>query len=358
MTLEQPNSPINTREIVIMAILSSLGGALSTFVGYLGNMINLALGVPFGAGQFMAGLHVFWLVLVRVLVPKKGAGTIAGFLKGVAELFTGSTHGIVIVIVSVVQGIIIDLAGIIGGSSKDTNTTSRLIWWLLAGISSASNVIIFQIFYFASAPWLYITIITILAFCSGIIFAGYFAWETLEFIQETGVITTTFKSLRPQYSPQTKRRMAFRNLPAIILVLFLSIGSIYYTATVAKIFVDPYVCEVTGLVEQPFTYHPSDFIDEKVTIEAELQGAYIHIPPTYYTGVLIRTILEKAIPLTEASGLQVRARDGYTINFDDLEDVMTDNRFLLTETDDGLWLIAADYDGSLWVKQVTTLEIY
>ena len=358
MTLEQPNSPINTREIVIMAILSSLGGALSTFVGYLGNMINLALGVPFGAGQFMAGLHVFWLVLVRVLVPKKGAGTMAGLLKGVAELFTGSTHGIVIVIVSLVQGIIIDLAGIMGGNSKNTNIISRLVWWLLAGISAASNVVVFQIFYFVGAPWLYIVIIIILAFCSGIIFAGYFAWETLEFIQETGVITTTFMSLRSQSPSQTKKRVALRNLPAITLVLFLSFGSIYYTVAVAKTFVDPYTCEVTGLVEQPFTYHSSDFIDEEITIEAELQGAYTHKPPTNYTGVLVRTILEQAIPLSEASGLQVRARDGYIINFDDLEHVMTDNRFLLTETDDGLWLIAADYDGSLWVKQVTTLEIY
>jgi ABC-type thiamin/hydroxymethylpyrimidine transport system permease subunit len=357
LTFEQVKSPITTREIVIMAILSSLGGALSTFVGYLGNMINLALGVPFGAGQFMAGLHVFWLVLVRVLVPKKGAGTIAGFLKGFAELFTGSTHGTVIVIVSLVQGIIIDLAGMVGGDSQNANTTSRLIWWLGAGVSSASNVIVFQIFYFAGAPWLYIAVITILAFCSGIIFAGYFAWETLEFIKETGVIPTTFMSLRPQLPPQPKKRMVLRNLPAIVLVLFLSIGSIYYTVAVAKTFVDPYACEVTGLVEQPFTYHPSNFISEEVTIEAELQGAYTHIPPTNYTGILVYTILERSMPLSEASGLQVRARDGYTINFD-LERVMTDNRFLLTETDDGLWLIAADYDGSLWVKQVTTLEIY
>ncbi|MGD2072422.1 MAG: ECF transporter S component [Candidatus Thorarchaeota archaeon] len=358
MTFEQADSSINTREIVTMAILSSLGGALSTFVGYLGNMINLALGVPFGAGQFMAGLHVFWLVLVRVLVPKKGAGTIAGLLKGVAEFFTGSTHGTVIVIVSLVQGIIIDLAGMIVGDPRNTNITSRLIWWLLAGVSSASNVIVFQVFYFASAPWLYIAVITILAFCSGIIFAGYFAWETLEFIKETGVINTTFMSLRPQSSPQLKRRVVLRNLPAITLVLFLSIGSLYYTVAVARTFVDPYACEVTGLVQQSFTYHPSDFMDKEVTIEAELQGAYTHIPPTNYTGVPIRTILERAVPLSKASGLQVRARDGYTINFDDLERVMTDNRFLLAETVDGLWLIAAEYDGALWVKQVTTLEVY
>jgi len=40
------SSSISTRDIVTIAILSALGGALSTFVGYLGNLINLTLGVP------------------------------------------------------------------------------------------------------------------------------------------------------------------------------------------------------------------------------------------------------------------------------------------------------------------------
>ena len=356
MTLEQTNAPINKRELVTIAILSSLGGAVSTFVGYLGNMINLALGVPFGAGQFMAGLHVFWLVLVRVLVPKKGAGAFGGLLKGLTELFTGSTHGIVIVIVSLVQGMIIDFAAVVGGDPRNT-TTSRLFWWLTAGISAASNVIVFQMLYFEGVSWLYIIVISILAFCSGIIFAGYFAWETLEFIKETGIISTNFVSLRSNSFQKSKNRLIIRNLPAIALVLFLSIGSTYYVVAVAKTFADPYSCEVTGLVEKPYTYHPSDFIGEEITLEAELQGAYTYIPPTNYTGILILIILERAIILSEASGLQVRARDGYTINFE-LDQAMTDNRLLLSEAEDGLWLIAAEYDGSLWVKQVTTLEVY
>ena len=48
MTYDGQNR-ITTRDIVTIAILSSLGGALSTFIGYLGNLINLSLGVPFGA---------------------------------------------------------------------------------------------------------------------------------------------------------------------------------------------------------------------------------------------------------------------------------------------------------------------
>ncbi|MCJ2532418.1 MAG: ECF transporter S component, partial [Candidatus Thermoplasmatota archaeon] len=91
---------LSTKDLVTIALLSALGGVLSTYVGYLGNLMNHIVGVPFGAGQFMAGLHVLWIILAIGITKKKGAGTVTGALKGVVELFTGSTHGIVIVVVS------------------------------------------------------------------------------------------------------------------------------------------------------------------------------------------------------------------------------------------------------------------
>ncbi|TFG31301.1 hypothetical protein EU527_12720 [Candidatus Thorarchaeota archaeon] len=345
-----------TREIVTIALLSSLGGALSTFVGYLGNLINLALGVPFGAGQFMAGLHVFWLVLIRVIVPKHGVGTAGGLLKGVVELFTGSTHGIVIVIVSLVQGLMIDIGAAAAGNRKNPTESSRIIWWIGAGIASGTNVLVFQFFYFSGAPFLYITIITLLAFCSGIIFAGYFAWETLEFLNDAGTIAG-FQSIKPGIGIKTSRTLAIRNLPAILFVSFLVIGSLYYTTSVAHVFADPNACEITGLVANPYTFTLDDFSEELVTIEAELIGAYTHLPPANYTGVLISTILQHAQLLPEASALQVSARDGYTVIFEDLESVMSDTHLLLSMTSDGFWLIAGEYDGSLWVRQVNQLKI-
>jgi ABC-type thiamin/hydroxymethylpyrimidine transport system permease subunit len=357
MTESRKEQPISTRDIVTIAVLSSLGGALSTFVGYLGNLINLALGVPFGAGQFMAGLHVFWLVLIRVIVPKHGAGTAGGLLKGMVEMFTGSTHGIAIVLVSLTQGFIIDAGAVFAGSTENTSSGSRLVWWLGAGLSSATNVIVLQILYFTGAPFIYIAAITLLAFCSGIIFAGYFAWETMEFLNETGAIPK-FASLRGTPSTKTKGRFVYRNLPAIIFVLFLTIGTLYYTTNVSQAFADPYTCEVKGLVETAFSFQLEDFAAYEVTIEAELIGAYTHIPPANYTGILITTILAQATPLAEATGLQVSARDGYTVRFEDLSSVIADHEMLLTKNDEGLWLIAGNYDGSLWVHQVITLEVY
>jgi energy-coupling factor transport system substrate-specific component len=348
---------LTTRDIVTIAILSSLGGALSTFVGYLGNLINLALGVPFGAGQFMAGLHVFWIVLMRILVPKTGVGTAGGLLKGMVEMVTGSTHGVVILLVSLVQGAIVDFGASL--VRNDDGLGSRLVWWISAGISAATNVIVFQVLYFTgTATWyiLYIVVLTLLAFSSGVIFAGYFAWETFEFLSDAGVTTNLIGS--SDSGTSTLRRVSYRNLPAIAFIIFLVVGSAYYTTNVANLFGDPDSCEVRGLVENPFVFSLSDFSDQQVTIEAELIGAYTHLQPANYTGPLIGTILSTANLLPQATGLRVIARDGYTVEFDDINAVLADSRFLLTEATDGLWLIAGDYDGSLWVRMVSTLEVY
>jgi energy-coupling factor transport system substrate-specific component len=323
-------------------------------VGYLGNLINLALGIPFGAGQFMAGLHVFWIVLMRALVAKTGSGTAGGLLKGLVEMFTGSTHGVVIVIVSLIQGLIIDAGAAIASEPKDAGLPSRLVWWIGAGIASGSNVLIFQLFYFTGAPILYILVITLLAFCSGVIFAGYFAWETFDFLADTGIVPSKPADIASRTS---KRGAVLRNIPAIVFLTFLTVGSLYYTATVASNFSDPFTCDVQGLVDQPYLYRQTDFTGQEVTVEAELIGAYTRLQPANYTGILVSTILQYAAPTSEASNLRVRARDGYTVSFD-LNDVMNDSRMLLVESDSGLWLIAGDYDGSLWVRQVSILEVY
>jgi len=146
-------------------------------------------------------------------------------------------------------------------------------------------------------------------------------------------------------------------LPAIALIIFITVGSQYYTVAVTQVFSDPYSCKVTGLVENPFTYSPQAFVGQEVTVQAELQGANVHLDPANYTGILLSTILEAAIPMAETTGVRIVARDGYTILLD-LDEVMTDTHLLLTEAEDGLWLIAGNYDGALWIRMVTTLEVY
>jgi energy-coupling factor transport system substrate-specific component len=261
------------------------------------------------------------------------------------------------VIVSLVQGFIIDIAGLVTKDDQDLNGNSRVIWWLCAGVSSASNVIVFQLFYFAGAPDIYIMVISLLAFSSGIIFAGFFAWETLEFLNDTGLVRDRFSSMRNELPEKGRRSMLRRNVPAVALIIFMVVGVTYYLGFVRPLIAEPYSCEVLGLVDSPYTFNIESYSGSTVTIEAELIGVYIHLPPANYTGVLLSTILQQADPLPEATGVRVMARDGYQVEFD-LNDVMTDTRLLLTREGAGLWLIAAEYDGSLWVEQVTTLQVF
>lgn len=69
-----PKYYFSTRDLLTIAILASLGGVMSTYVGYVANVINRLVGVPFGAGQVVAGLHILWIVLILAITGKKGLG--------------------------------------------------------------------------------------------------------------------------------------------------------------------------------------------------------------------------------------------------------------------------------------------
>ena len=151
---------------------------MSTYVGYLGNFLNRLFGVPFGAGQFLSGLHIFWIILAAGLVRLPGAATAAGLLKGVIELFTGSTHGVAIVFVSLAQGLFVDLVLLL------LRRHSLPVYALAGGMGSASNVLVFQALYFSGAPLSYILFIAGLSFFSGILFGGGFGHGVLEIVRQ------------------------------------------------------------------------------------------------------------------------------------------------------------------------------
>jgi hypothetical protein len=292
---------------------------------------------------------------MRAIVPRHGVGTAGGLLKGVVELFTGSTHGILIVFVSLVQGVLVDVGAVFGGNLNQEHTDPRFVWWISAGIASASNVWVFQALYFSGVPLVYLAVITILAFSSGVIFAGFFAWETLQFLKESGVIVSG--SLRPASLGISRVSLVRKNIPAVAFVLFLVLGSSYYVLGVARFSSDIHSCQISGLVENPYEFRPSDFGGQEVTIVAELKGTYIQLPPANYTGILLRAILEEAIPSPVATHARIMARDGYSALFE-LSAIMSDYHMLLTDTAEGLWLIAGAYDGSQWVQMVSLIEIY
>jgi len=333
----------STRDLVTIAILSALGGVLSTYIGYLGNLVNTTLGVPFGAGQMMAGLHVFWMVVAYAVVGKFGTGSLVGLLKGTVELFAGSTHGLPIVFVSLVEGLLIDLT--LSAFKKKTIP----VYCLAGALASMSNVFTFQILYFSGVPIAYIILIASMAALSGVVFAGYFGIGSYNILVQSNIVRSSDKPLRI-------KKMTIQKVVTILFVVAFVAGAAIYYTVVFKPFVDPETCEMTGKVGTPYIYRPQDFAGEVVTIKAELIGEYTYVPPKNYTGVPIPVILERAHPSQDATIVKVIARDGYEAIFN-LANASVDNRLILTLENGYLRLVAADYAGAYWVEQVSEIRV-
>ncbi len=346
------NYYFSSRDLLVVAVLSGIGGVMSTYVGYLGNLLNRIFGVPFGAGQFAAGLHVFWIIVAAGLVRRPGAATATGLLKGVVELLTGSTHGVVIVLVSLIQGLLVDLVLLL------LRRHTVLTYSLAGALAAASNVIVFQLFYFSGAPLFYIALISGLAFISGILLGGCFGRGVIDIVLRArpfrlGVYPgDEANRLAAQSAGKTRLNFIVTGL----LVLAFSAGAIYYYAFV---FEPPWkgpVFSVEGAVEREGSFQLSDFAADETTITAELVGQVTYVPPQEYTGIPVKVILERCQPLEGATGLTVIATDGYQVEFP-LEDVLTDDKMILIREEDTLRLIAGNYAGGYWVKLVSKFVV-
>jgi len=332
------------RDLVLIALLAAVGGVLSAYVGYLGNLINRLFGVPFGAGQLIAGLHIVWPLLARSLVGRFGAGTLTGVTKGLVEFLAGGTHGVVIVLVSLVEGLLVDLG--MGISRRQ-----GLALTMLAGaVASTSNVFIFQAIYFSGVSLTFIFVMAGLSFASGAFFGGYLAWDLKRLLAASRLL--------PQTEPIASRRGISwrRHLATIGLVVALLAGGIYYYVAVYDPFAVPGAASVSGAVEEPYTFEFGAWDGEIHTVTAELRGSVSYVPPTDYSGVVVRDILKRARPTSEATRLRVIADDGYEASFD-LSAAMVDVELLLALDGESLRLVAVAYDGGFWVQRVRRLVV-
>lgn len=346
-----PSYYFSTRDLATIAVISALGGALSTFVGYLGLLLNSAIGTPFGAGQFLSGLHVFWIILAAGIIRKPGAATATGFLKGFVEFFSGSTHGLVIVLVSLIQGLIIDI-----GLSALNQRDSLPVYCIIGGLAAASNVLVFQLLFFSGAPGLFILLLVVLAFCSGIIFAGYFGHATTSLVITSNMLRSLpngATSRNESVSPW--KRLGPYKLSALVFLITIAFGASLYTVFVWRPVIDPLSCEVVGQVNQPYRFSYIAFVEHEITIEAELIGSVTYVPPQNYTGIPLSIILAEAQPSAFARNLQVLSSDGFVAPFL-IDEVLNDSEIILI-VDDGLRLVAKNYHGSYWVQKVVSLVI-
>ncbi len=335
---------LDVREIVLVALLASVGGVLSTYVGYIGNLINRLFGLPFGAGQLIAGLHVLWPILARSLTGRFGTGTLTGLVKGAVEFLSGGTHGVVIVLVSLVEGILVDLGM---GISR---SPSLFVSMVAGAVASASNVFLFQAIYFTGVPTPFLLVMAGLSLVSGAVCGGYLAWDLRRFLVASR-IAPWFSAAEP-----TRRSTFGRGLVGVLAVVLLLGGGVYYYTTVSDPFASPDQAKVQGSLASPFIFRYSDWAREAVSVSAELRGSVTYVPPKEYTGVPLALVLERAGPHAEAGTVEVIAGDGYKASFE-LAAIVGNRGILLSLQEGHLRLIAVGYDGASWVDRVTRIVV-
>jgi energy-coupling factor transport system substrate-specific component len=370
--------PWSTREIAIIAILAALGGVMSAYVGYLGVLLNKLVGTPFGAGQFLAGLHVLWMVLAVVMTNRVGAATSTGLLKGTVEMLAGSSKGVLVILLSLVAGLIVDAVWAVAPRR------GLLTAVMAGGLATCSNVLLFLLFTstFENILWLFFLLLGI-SLVSGVFFAGLLVWNVASTLDHAG-IPVKAPGFDPSRTPGTHGLMAngggrertWRSMAGILVtvavVLLLGGGALaYYAATVDDVeAMREGVVSVKGEVGNPYVFGLDEFADDFVTVEAELQGEFTHVPLQEYTGVPLATVLERADVREGADTVRVVGADGYGEQLAyPLEEVMDPAKmtsYVLVEergtlsgggTGEYYRLVCKDLDGGWWVRWVVHITV-
>jgi hypothetical protein len=170
-------------------------------------------------------------------------------------------------------------------------------------------------------------LIAVIAFGSGVAFAGVFGYNALNVIEGK------------------EKEYSIKKVSTLVLCGILLLGGVYYYSFVYK---SSEKIEVTGNVETPLTFYYEDFSQYETVMTAEMVGQYKYEPEAEYTGIPLRVILEKAGSKGET--IQITAQDGYTVDFD--KDAV--DTIIITKE---RRLIAKGYEGSYWVQDVVEILV-
>lgn len=305
----------STRDLMMMAALAALGGVASTYINMIGDFFQSLLGFA-GTTQWAAGLHVIWLMLASALIGKPGAASLTGIIKGFVEIFSGNTHGILVVIVDIVAGLVVDFVLLFSKEKKPA-----ILFFLAAGLSSASNVIVFQVF--ASLPADMLALIAILAtslvaFVSGILFGGVMTQSLVKALKRIGIIRKQNELIDP-----TKKVWAIVSIAAALILTMTGGYYIYSSQTkVAEII-------ITGDVSYAYEYPSSEFDFQLTEREIESNGA-----TRKHQGILIRELIEKAEPLEQGGVVLIEASDGYSF-FVSMQEIQDNDNLMITSAESG-----------------------
>ncbi len=170
-----------TKDLVTIAVLSSLGAIASTYLGYIGQLLGTATGIPFG-GQLVTGLHVLWLLLILALVNKPGSALLGAILDNFVQFLMGSHLGVWVLPVGLVQGILAEV-----GYWPLRGFSLSLAMALSGGLSSISSVIVLQVALHPFGPIAIVESLCALAFASGAFWGGLFPYMILGILHRAGI---------------------------------------------------------------------------------------------------------------------------------------------------------------------------
>lgn len=321
-----------------MAVLAALGGVSSTYVNTLGDAVHAALGFP-GGTQWAAGLHVIWIVLALGILRKPGTGIFIGILKGAIELLSGNSHGIIILLIDIIAGLLVDF-GFLLFSKKQ-----RLLPFLVSGsLASASNIFVFQLF--ATVPLNIlglsaILILFVVALISGIVFAGVIPFLLNNALTHAGLVKI------PE-QPAQHKKVAWWIFLGVLLLSILFAGYLRLTLK------GPPTVQITGALENPIEFSGKAFDLDKVSRKMEYKGVL-----TEYIGYPLVKLTELSKHLSDADTILLEASDGYSflISFDEL---LTNENILLIEQGRGKntsYDIVGPESSKAWVRNVTRITL-
>ncbi|MDI6897193.1 ECF transporter S component [Methanocella conradii] len=338
-----PKYYFTTRDLLTIAILASLGGVMSTYVGYLANVINRLVGVPYGAGQVVAGLHILWLILILALTGKKGSGILGGALKGFVEFISGSHLGLFVAFFSLVEGIFTEIGfwpfKKYRGLSYMAGGAMGAFAYVLA--QQLANQVFDNVFLFGA--------VSLLSIFSGAVFAGYFGIGIVDSLEDAGIVRREIKQKKAS-------RLTLARALAVLFVLAIAFSAIYYFALV-RLKGDPLQFTVMGDVAYTKDYYQPAYSPYFVTINARLDGAVTHLPAQNYTGLPVRYVLEDARIGPDATMVDFVGSDGYTQTLN-VSEAMEDDDLIIAQEDGSLRLVARGYPGQLWVSGLKMIKVY
>ena len=133
-------------EIIIIALMASLGLATKPIIVPITHMITGPLFIPGGA--VAGGFYMMWIVLSASLINKKGAATLTALTQALIVMISGSfgSHGVISILTYSLPGIMIDLYLIIS-RRMIINKVDFFISGIIANLSGTylSNLVFFRL---------------------------------------------------------------------------------------------------------------------------------------------------------------------------------------------------------------------